>query len=67
MKTFEPTDYMQINDKEKWLNHESYKVIYNESQDAVVTFKSDRFFNKKGFLLYFNGNYQFFFMKNLII
>jgi hypothetical protein len=55
-RNFKPTDYLQINSYEQLFGEKSFQVIYNETATAVIKFKSDRWFNKRGFLLYFKGN-----------
>lgn len=52
------TDYLQVNNKEQLFGEKSYMVIYNDTKDAIVTFRTDVFFNKKGFLLYFKGEFS---------
>lgn len=54
-RTANPTDYLQINNKEKYFGEKNFLRLYNESNDAVIVFKSDIWFNKKGFFLYFNA------------
>jgi hypothetical protein len=51
--TANPTDYLEINNNGKLFNKHSYEVIYNETSDALVLFKTDNFFTKRGFLIYF--------------
>jgi hypothetical protein len=51
--TYKPTDYLQINSNEQLFGEKNFSVIYNESVTAVITFRSDLWFNKPGFLLYF--------------
>lgn len=52
---FGPTDYLQINNKEKIYGKKSFLLIYNDTMDATIVFKSDLFFNQKGFVLYFEA------------
>lgn len=52
---FGPTDYLQINNKEKIYGKKSFSLIYNDTTDATIVFKSDLFFNQKGFVLYFEA------------
>lgn len=59
-RTFVPTDYLQINSREMLFGKKEYQLIYNDTQDAKITFRSDLFFNKRGFLLYFQGKFEFF-------
>ena len=54
-RTATPTDYLQINNKEKLFGEKKFMLIYNETKDAIITFRTDLFFNKKGFLLYYKG------------
>jgi hypothetical protein len=54
-RTANPTDYLQINNKEKHFGEKNFLRLYNESNDAVIVFKSDIWFNKQGFFLYFNA------------
>ena len=51
--TYKPTDYLQINSNEQLFGEKNFSVIYNESVTAVIKFRSDLWFNKPGFLLYF--------------
>lgn len=52
---FKPTDYLQINSNEILFGEKNYLVIYNETNTAVIKFTTDRWFNKRGFLLYFQA------------
>lgn len=52
---FSPTDYLQINNKEKIFGKKSFSLIYNDTIDATIVFRSDLFFNQKGFVLYFEA------------
>ena len=54
-RTANPTDFLQINNKEKYFGEKNFIRLYNESNDAVIVFKSDIWFNKQGFFLYFNA------------
>lgn len=56
-RTFEPTDYLTINSKEKIFSEKRFLLIFNDTKSPTITFKSDMFFNKKGFLLYFQGKF----------
>ncbi|CAF0814916.1 unnamed protein product [Brachionus calyciflorus] len=52
---FSPTDYLQINNKEIHYGKKSFILVYNDTQDATIVFRSDLFFNQKGFVLYFEA------------
>ncbi|RNA38254.1 hypothetical protein BpHYR1_030555 [Brachionus plicatilis] len=52
---FSPTDYLQINNKEKIYGKKSFILIYNDTTDATIVFRSDLFFSQKGFFLYFEA------------
>lgn len=53
--TANPTDYLEINNNGKFFGDRSYEVIYNDTKDALITFKTDNFFNKRGFFVYFKS------------
>lgn len=57
-RTYSPTDYLQINNREILFGEKQHLTIFNESSDAIITFKTDLFFNKRGFLLFYRGNYK---------
>lgn len=54
-RTYSPTDYLQINNREILFGEKKYLIVFNESTDAIITFKTDLFFNKRGFLLFYRG------------
>lgn len=54
-RTYSPTDYLQINNREILFGEKKYLIVFNESSDAIITFKTDLFFNKRGFLIFYQG------------
>lgn len=50
-----PTDFLQINTREMLFGNKKMRVVFNSTEDAVFTFKSDTWFNYRGFVLYFKG------------
>ena len=54
-RTYSPTDYLQINNREILFGEKQHLTIFNESSDAIITFKTDLLFNKRGFLLFYRG------------
>jgi hypothetical protein len=60
-RTNKPTDFLQINSGEFLYGYRKYTIVYNGTNDALITFRTDTFFNKRGFLLYFKGNKYYFF------
>lgn len=54
-RTYAPTDYLQINQREILFGEKSHLIVFNESSDAIITFKTDLWFNKRGFLLFYRG------------
>ena len=50
-----PTDYLEINKRNNYFGKVEYQVIYNDTQEANLVFKTDNFFNKGGFLLYYKS------------
>ena len=59
-RTANPTDYLQINNKEQHFGEKRFMTLYNDTKDAVIVFKSDVFFSKKGFFVYFKSKSSFF-------
>lgn len=53
--TYKPTDYLQINSNEQLFGEKSFVIIYNETISPIIKFQTDRWFNKRGFLLYFQA------------
>ena len=64
-----PTDFLQINNREVIFGSKRMRVIFNSTEDAVFKFKSDTWFNYRGFILYFKGNdfHKFELKKNVLI
>ncbi len=61
-RTANPTDYLQIENGPKYFGRKQNLILFNESSDAtIITFKSDQWFTKRGFFIYFNGNLKFLF------
>ena len=56
-RTSQPTDFLQINNREHLFGEKKHLLIFNESSDAVIKFRSDTFFNKRGFLIYFKSDF----------
>jgi hypothetical protein len=55
-RTANPTDYLQIENGEKHFGRKQNLILYNESSsETIITFKSDQWFTKRGFFVYFNG------------
>ena len=54
-RTHVPTDFLQINSREQFYGTKKMRVIFNGTEDAVFTFKTDTWFNYRGFVLYFKG------------
>jgi hypothetical protein len=52
-RTSAPTDYLEINNSEKMFGIRVPSIVFNDSTNAVITFRTDTWFNKRGFLLYF--------------
>lgn len=50
-----PTDYLQINGGEVIYGNKKNMVIFNDTENAVLKFKSDTWFNYQGFYIYFKG------------
>jgi hypothetical protein len=55
LKSYEPTDYLEIDQKEKFFGKKYHLFIYNSTQDVLLKFRTDLLFNKRGFLLYFQA------------
>jgi hypothetical protein len=53
--TANPTDYLQVNNDRKYFGDYKYDTLVNDTHDVFLTFKSDTFFTKRGFLIYFRG------------
>jgi hypothetical protein len=50
-----PTDYLQVNNERKYFGDHKYELLTNDTTDVFLAFKSDTFFTKRGFLIYFRG------------
>ncbi len=53
--TANPTDYLELNGLNKYFGDRGYELLINTTSDISLTFKTDNFFNKRGFLVYFRG------------
>jgi hypothetical protein len=56
--TGNPTDYLEIDLRKKYFGKEEYQIIYNDTRDVDLLFKTDNFFNKGGFLIYFKSKFS---------
>jgi hypothetical protein len=53
LKTYEPTDYLEVDYKERFFGKKWNMFIYNSTRDVSLKFRTDLLFNKRGFFLYF--------------
>lgn len=53
LKNYEPTDYLEIDSKEKLFGKRKMQFVKNSTSDVLLKFRSDLLFSKRGFFLYF--------------
>jgi hypothetical protein len=52
-RTYEPTDYLEVDYKEKFFGKKVNQFIYNSTRDVSLKFRTDLLFSNRGFFLYF--------------
>ena len=53
LKTYEPTDYLEVDYKEKFFGKQRHRLIHNSTRNVLLRFRTDLLFSKRGFFLYF--------------